>query len=222
MNKILEVKNVSKKFFDGDTDIIALDDINMEIDEGQFIALNGPSGSGKSTLLSIIGGLQKPTTGTVLLGGTNIYSLNDKKLSDLRNRELGFILQSSNLIPFLTVKEQFVLQAKYQHKKFDKEYFNEITKVLGIEKLINKYPNEISGGEKQRVAIGICLYNRPKIILADEPTASLDTKKAYTVVELLQESAKKFNTTIIMVTHDLRMLEYCDKVYSITDGKISE
>lgn len=219
---ILKAEHINKNFFDGDQEISVLKDVNIEARANEFIAINGPSGSGKSTLLTILGGLQKPTDGSVLIDDVDLYQISDKKRNEIRFESIGFILQSSNLVPFLTVEQQFILQDKYRKTKPNYEEIDNILKDLGVDHLKNKYPNQISGGEKQRVAIGVCLYNHPKIILADEPTASLDSEKAYKVVDILKKIAKDKNNTVIMVTHDKRMLAHCDRVYEMNDGVLVE
>lgn len=219
---ILKAEHINKNFFDGDQEISVLKDVNIEAKANEFIAINGPSGSGKSTLLTILGGLQKPTDGSVLIDDVDLYQISGKKRNEIRFESIGFILQSSNLVPFLTVEQQFILQDKYRKTKPNYEEIDNILKDLGVDHLKNKYPNQISGGEKQRVAIGVCLYNHPKIILADEPTASLDSEKAYKVVDILKKIAKDKNNTVIMVTHDKRMLAHCDRVYEMNDGVLVE
>lgn len=222
MKVLIEMINVTKDFLQGDNVINALKRTNFVAYEGELIAIVGPSGSGKSTFLTILGGLQKPTTGNVLLNGLPFSELQIKEKSKIRLENIGFILQSSNLIPFLTVKEQMVLYNKITKSKIDNEWIRELFDKLGVEKLKNKYPNELSGGERQRVAIAKALYHQPNVIFADEPTASLDTKKAYDVVKLLAKETKEQKKATIMVTHDERMLEFCDRVYIIVDGVLSE
>jgi putative ABC transport system ATP-binding protein len=222
MKVLIEMNNVSKDFLQGDNVINALKTKNFKAYEGELIAIVGPSGSGKSTFLTILGGLQKPTTGKVLLNGEPFSELEIKEKSKIRLEKIGFILQASNLIPFLTVREQMVLYNKINKSKVQNEWIDDLFNKLGIDKLANKYPNELSGGERQRVAIAKALYHQPNVIFADEPTASLDTKKAYDVVKLLAKETKEQNKATIMVTHDERMLEFCDRVYVIVDGILSE
>lgn len=221
-NIIIEMKSVTKDFLQGDNIIKALKETNFKAYEGELIAIVGPSGSGKSTFLTILGGLQKPTTGTVLLNGKPFSDLPIKEKSKIRLENIGFILQASNLIPFLTVTEQMVLYNKIKKSKTDNAWMSELFEKLDVEKLKNKYPNELSGGERQRSAIAKALYHNPNVIFADEPTASLDTKKAYEVVKLLARETKAQKKATIMVTHDERMLEYCDRVYVIIDGVLKE
>ncbi len=218
---IIEMKSVTKDFLQGDNVISALKETNFTAYEGELIAIVGPSGSGKSTFLTILGGLQKPTTGAVLLNGEPFSNLPIKEKSKIRLEQIGFILQASNLIPFLTVTEQMVLYNKITKTKVNKDWMQALFTNLDVEKLKDKYPNELSGGERQRSAIAKALYHNPHVIFADEPTASLDTKKAYEVVKLLAEETKAQKKATIMVTHDERMLEFCDKVYMIVDGVLS-
>ena len=220
MNAI-EFKNVTKSFQDGDATIEALKNTNFSVKKGEFVAIIGPSGSGKSTFLTIAGGLQAPSDGEVLINGKTFSGKKEKERAKLRFDEIGFILQSSNLVPFLTVKNQLKLVDKIT-KNMAKTKGDELFEQLGISSLVNKYPEDLSGGERQRVAIVRALYHDPTIILADEPTASLDTDKAFEVVKILAEESKKKNKAIIMVTHDLRLVDYCDKVYLMQDGILTE
>ncbi|HEL0568901.1 TPA: ABC transporter ATP-binding protein [Streptococcus equi subsp. zooepidemicus] len=218
---VLAFKQVTKSFKDGDQTIEALKQTDFSIEAGEFVALIGPSGSGKSTFLTIAGGLQTPSSGQFLVNGKDYTNLSEKKRSKLRFKDIGFILQASNLIPFLTVKQQLELVDKLtKHKQEAKR--QQLFEDLGIAKLANKLPQDLSGGERQRVAIARALYHDPVIILADEPTASLDTEKAFEVVELLAKESKEKNKAIIMVTHDNRMIDYCDKVYRMQDGQLSQ
>ncbi|MDD2575072.1 MAG: ABC transporter ATP-binding protein [Acholeplasmataceae bacterium] len=222
MKPLIEMIGVTKDFIQGDNIIRALKETNFTAYEGELIAIVGPSGSGKSTFLTILGGLQKPTTGRVLLNGKPFSDLDVQEKSKIRLDSIGFILQASNLIPFLTIKEQMILYNKITKTKINQSWMNELFLKLDVEKLKNKYPNSLSGGERQRAAIAKALYHQPSVIFADEPTASLDTKKAYEVVKLLAKETKEQKKATIMVTHDERMLEFCDKVYEITDGVLTE
>ncbi|MDR2059307.1 MAG: ABC transporter ATP-binding protein [Lactococcus lactis] len=219
--KAIELKNVKKSFKDGDETIEALKETNFSVDKGEFVAIIGPSGSGKSTLLTIAGGLQSPSSGEIWINGRALNEKKEKARAKVRFEEIGFILQASNLVPFLTVKKQLQLVDKVNKGKENRAGLD-LLKRLGLEKLVDKYPEELSGGERQRVAIVRALYNDPTIILADEPTASLDTEKAYEVVKILAKEAKEKNKATIMVTHDLRLVDYCDKVYLMEDGRLSE
>ncbi|MCK9493492.1 MAG: ABC transporter ATP-binding protein [Acholeplasmataceae bacterium] len=222
MKPLIEMIGVTKDFIQGDNIIRALKETNFTAYEGELIAIVGPSGSGKSTFLTILGGLQKPTTGRVLLNGKPFSDLDVKEKSKIRLDNIGFILQASNLIPFLTIKEQMILYNKITRTNRNQAWMDELFLKLDVEKLKNKYPNSLSGGERQRAAIAKALYHQPSVIFADEPTASLDTKKAYEVVKLLAKETKEQKKATIMVTHDERMLEFCDKVYEITDGVLTE
>ena len=219
--KAIELKNVKKSFKDGDETIEALKETNFSVDKGEFVAIIGTSGSGKSTLLTIAGGLQSPSSGEIWINGRALNEKKEKARAKVRFEEIGFILQASNLVPFLTVKKQLQLVDKVNKAKENRAGLD-LLKRLGLEKLVDKYPEELSGGERQRVAIVRALYNDPTIILADEPTASLDTEKAYEVVKILAKEAKEKNKATIMVTHDLRLVDYCDKVYLMEDGRLSE
>ncbi|WP_416411368.1 ABC transporter ATP-binding protein [Lactococcus lactis] len=219
--KAIELKNVKKSFKDGDETIEALKETNFSVDKGEFVATIGPSGSGKSTLLTIAGGLQSPSSGEIWINGRALNEKKEKARAKVRFEEIGFILQASNLVPFLTVKKQLQLVDKVNKAKENRAGLD-LLKRLGLEKLVDKYPEELSGGERQRVAIVRALYNDPTIILADEPTASLDTEKAYEEVKILAKEAKEKNKATIMVTHDLRLVDYCDKVYLMEDGRVSE
>ena len=220
MNAI-EFKNVTKSFQDGDATIEALKNTNFSVKKGEFVAIIGPSGSGKSTFLTIAGGLQAPSDGEVLINGKTFSGKKEKERAKLRFDEIGFILQSSNLVPFLSVKNQLKLVDKVSKSKAMTKG-GELLKQLGVASLVNKYPEELSGGERQRVAIVRALYHDPTIILADEPTASLDTDKAFEVVKILAEETKEKNKATIMVAHDLRLVDYCDKVYLMEDGVLRE
>ena len=208
--KAIELKNVKKSFKDGDETIEALKETNFSVDKGEFVAIIGPSGSGKSTLLTIAGGLQSPSSGEIWINGRALNEKKEKARAKVRFEEIGFILQASNLVPFLTVKKQLQLVDKVNKAKENRAGLD-LLKRLGLEKLVDKYPEELSGGERQRVAIVRALYNDPTIILADEPTASLDTEKAYEVVKILAKEAKEKNKATIMVTHDLRLVDYYSK-----------
>ncbi|MCT1182173.1 ABC transporter ATP-binding protein [Lactococcus lactis] len=222
MKTILKMDNVKKIFGSGHNEIQALKGINLEVNQGEFVSIIGPSGSGKSTFLTIAGGLQSPTSGNISINGLDFTPLSEKKRSKLRFKEIGFILQSSNLIPYLTLEEQFLLIDKINHEKLSSKKGNELLGSLDILDLKNKYPSDLSGGERQRAAIARALFNEPNLILADEPTASLDTEHAYQVVELLRQEAHLKNKATIMVTHDQRMIKNSDSVYKIEDGLLSK
>lgn len=201
--------------------IEALKETNFSVEKGEFVAIIGPSGSGKSTFLTIAGGLQAPTAGEVLINDQPFSDQKEKIRAKLRFKEIGFILQASNLVPFLTVKKQLKLVDKVS-KENKTQSAQDLFTQLGIDKLQNKYPEDLSGGERQRVAIARALYHDPTIILADEPTASLDSEKAYEVVKILAQETKEKNKATIMVTHDTRLTDYCDRVLVMEDGVLKE
>ncbi|MRI80860.1 ATP-binding cassette domain-containing protein [Aerococcaceae bacterium DSM 109653] len=219
--KAIEVQGVSKKFNDGSKEILALKETNFSVEKGEFVAVIGPSGSGKSTFLTIIGGLQTPTEGKVLINNEPFSEVADKERTKLRFNEIGFILQASNLIPYLTVENQLKLVNKIRREPFQREVVDKWLKQLDIEDLRDKYPSDLSGGERQRVAIARALYHDPSVILADEPTASLDTERAFEVVEILARETKEQDKATIMVTHDERLIGHCDKVYYMQDGTLT-
>ena len=216
---VLEFINVTKSYQDGNKEIEALKETNFKIEEGQFIAIIGPSGSGKSTFLTLAGGLQTPSKGQIIINGKDYTNLSEKERAKLRFNDIGFVLQASNLVPFLTAKQQLELVDRINKKrKQTLQDQKSLFKELGIDHLENKLPKDLSGGERQRLAIARALYNNPAIILADEPTASLDSDRAFEVVDLLSKECKEKNKSIIMVTHDNRMIEKCDHVYRMKDG----
>ena len=220
---VLEFKNVTKSYQDGNKEIEALKETNFKIEEGQFIAIIGPSGSGKSTFLTLAGGLQTPSKGQIIINGKDYTNLSKKERSKLRFNDIGFVLQASNLVPFLTAKQQLELVDRINKEKRQKlQDQKSLFKELGIDHLENKLPKDLSGGERQRLAIARALYNNPAIILADEPTASLDSDRAFEVVDLLSKECKEKNKSIIMVTHDNRMIEKCDHVYRMKDGILTK
>ena len=220
---VLEFTNVTKSYQDGNKEIEALKETNFKIEEGQFVAIIGPSGSGKSTFLTLAGGLQTPSKGQIIINGKDYTNLSEKERAKLRFNDIGFVLQASNLVPFLTAKQQLELvdrinKQKRQTLQDQKSLFKE----LGIDHLENKLPKDLSGGERQRLAIARALYNNPAIILADEPTASLDSDRAFEVVDLLSKECREKNKSIIMVTHDNRMIEKCNHVYRMKDGILTK
>jgi len=220
---VLEFKNVTKSYQDRNNEIEALKETNFKIEEGQFIAIIGPSGSGKSTFLTLAGGLQTPSKGQIIINGKDYTNLSEKERAKLRFNDIGFVLQASNLVPFLTAKQQLELVDRINKKnKQTIQDKHSLFKELGIDHLENKLPKDLSGGERQRLAIARALYNNPAIILADEPTASLDSDRAFEVVELLSKECREKNKSIIMVTHDNRMIEKCDHVYRMKDGILTK
>jgi len=217
---ILKIENISKYYGSGDNEVKALDNINLEIQEGEFIAITGTSGSGKSTLLHIIGSVDKPTNGKILLEEQDIYAMSDEAQSKLRRKKIALIYQFYNLIPTLNVRENITLPTMLDGGKIDEEYLNELVNLLGLSDRINHLPNELSGGQQQRVSIGRALMNKPSIILADEPTGNLDSKNSKEIMELLKEANQKYKQTIIMVTHDKELAAYANRIITIEDGKI--
>lgn len=222
MKSMLLMENITKKFVQGKQEINALKQINLNVKQGEFISIIGPSGSGKSTFLTISGGLQQPTSGEIKINDISFTNLSEKERAKLRFKEIGFILQSSNLIPFLTIQEQFFLVDKINKEKMNTTDIGNLLKSLDIYDLKDKYPRDLSGGERQRVAIGRALYNEPNLILADEPTASLDTEHAYEVVKLLVKEAHEKQKATVMVTHDHRMIQWSDRVFEMRDGELVE
>lgn len=218
--EILKVENLEKSYGKGEAKVDALKNINLSINKGEFVAIVGPSGSGKSTLLHLIGGVDKPTGGKVYINNVDIYSLKEKDLSIFRRRNVGLIYQFYNLIPVLSAKENILLPAELDNRKIDKEYLDDLLKTLGLKERENHLPNELSGGQQQRTSIGRALINRPAVILADEPTGNLDSKNSKEVLELLKLSVKKYNQTLIMITHDLNIALQADRVITIEDGII--
>lgn len=220
--EILRVENLCKVYGNGENRVDALKNINLNVKKGEFIAIIGPSGSGKSTLLHLLGGVDKPTSGKVYVDNTDIYSLNEKKLAVFRRRNLGVIFQFYNLIPVLTAKENILLPAELEGKKIDKEYVEDIIKTLGLKERENYLQNQLSGGQQQRVAIGRALINKPSIILADEPTGNLDSKNSKEIMELLKLTVKKYNTSLILITHDINVAAEADRIVKIEDGILTE
>ena len=222
MRTILEFKNVKKSFESGNTIIEAVKPIDFKINQNEFVAIIGPSGSGKSTLLTLAGLLQKPSEGEIFIDGENVLNLKDETVSKFRLNKIGFILQASNLVPFLTVEKQLKFLDKMLKRKTDNEKIDSILEDLGILSLKKKLPADISGGERQRVAIARVIYSEPAMILADEPTASLDSERSYQVMDILKDISRKQNCGVIVVTHDLRMIEHCDRVFEMVDGQLTE
>lgn len=218
--KILNVENLVKSYGSGDTKVEALKGINLSIKKGEFVAIVGPSGSGKSTLLHLLGGVDKPTSGKVNRNDVDIYNLKEKDLSIFRRRNIGLIYQFYNLIPVLTAKENILLPAELDNKKVDKNYLEDLLKTLGLFERQNHLPNQLSGGQQQRTSIGRALINRPSIVLDDEPTGNLDSKNSKEILELLKLSVKKYDQTLIMITHDNNRALQADRVITIEDGII--
>ncbi|MCT7702364.1 MAG: ABC transporter ATP-binding protein [Lactobacillus crispatus] len=220
---VIELKDVNKVYGKGEAKVAALKDINFQANKGEVVLIMGPSGAGKSTFLTIAGFLQKPTSGEILINGRDISNFSAKQSGELRLNKIGFVLQAYNLVPFLTVKEQFTLIDKVKKQNnLSQDKLQGLLKQLGIEKLVNKYPNELSGGQQQRVAIATALYANPDILLADEPTASLDTQNVEEVGQLFKDLAKKRDKAVILVTHDPRLEKYADHIYEMMDGLMTK
>lgn len=220
---VIELKNVKKVYGKGNAQVEALKNINFKADKGEVVLIMGPSGAGKSTFLTIAGSLQKPTSGEVLINGEDISDFSAKKRNELRLNKIGFVLQAYNLVPFLTVEEQFTLVDKVKKQNnLSRDELNDLLKQLGITDLVKKYPSEISGGQQQRAAIARALYANPEILLADEPTASLDTKNVEEVGQLFKDLAKKRDKAVMLVTHDPRLEKYADHIYEMMDGQMTQ
>ena len=222
MTALIEMTQVTKTYGEGKMKVVALHETNFQLNAGEFVAIVGPSGSGKTTFLTTLGQLQEASSGKILVKGKETGSLTEKEKTDLRFREFGFILQASNLIPFLTVKEQLDLIDRLDKGKNSKSDRKELFDLLDLEKVQNHYPKALSGGERQRAAIARALYNNPSIVLADEPTASLDTERAYQVTEMLAAIAHKQGRGVVMITHDTRLLDKVDRIYVMNDGHLVE
>ena len=218
--EILNVKDLSKKYKTGDNEFYALKDVSFSVNKGEFVVIIGKSGSGKSTLLHLMAGLDKPSDGRVMINNQDIYDFSDKELTIFRRKYIGFVYQFYNLIPVLNVKENILLPALLDGRKVSDKRFLDLIKSLGLMGKETMFPNDLSGGQQQRVAIGRALINRPKIILADEPTGNLDSKNSKYVVKLLRFYNKRFKQTIVMVTHDLSLAKGADRVITMSDGKI--
>ena len=218
--EILRVENLNKTYGKGENEVKAVNNISFSVDKGEFVAIVGASGSGKSTLLHLLGGVDRPTSGKVYIDGKEIYSLNDEKLAIFRRRQVGLIYQFYNLIPILNVEENITLPCNLDGKEVDKERLEELLKTLGLENRRKHLPNELSGGQQQRVSIGRAIINNPAIMLADEPTGNLDSKASEEIVSLLKLSNKKYNQTVIIITHDKKIALEADRIITIDDGKI--
>ncbi|MFC4401957.1 ABC transporter ATP-binding protein [Gracilibacillus xinjiangensis] len=219
---ILQINHLSKSYGEGATAVKALDDISFTVEKGEFVAIIGPSGSGKSTLLHLLGGVDRPTSGQVLVDNTDIYQLDETKLAIFRRRQIGLIYQFYNLIPVLTVEENMTLPLLLDNHKVNQTQFHDIIGKLGLENRLNHLPNQLSGGQQQRVSIGRALISNPAIMLADEPTGNLDSKNSKEIIELLKLFNKMYNQTLIVITHDERIALQADRVISIEDGKIAK
>lgn len=218
--EVLKVVDLCKSYGTGNTKVEALKNVNLTIYQGEFVAVVGASGSGKSTLLHLLGGVDKPTSGKVYIDGVDIYNLSEKELAIFRRRKVGFIFQFYNLVPVLTAEENMLLPLLLDSKKVDKNHFEELINILGLDDRRHHLPNELSGGQQQRVSIGRALAYNPSIVLADEPTGNLDSKTSKEIVDLLRISVKKYNQTLILITHDLNIASQADRIITIEDGSI--
>ena len=219
--EILRVEHLTKVYGEKENQVVALDDVSFTVEWGQFVAIIGPSGSGKSTLLHILGGVDRPTSGKVFLSDTNVYEQKDEQLAIFRCREVGLIYQFYNLIPVLNVTENMTLPVLLDGRKVNKERLLELLEVLKLKGRENHLPNELSGGQQQRVSIGRALMNAPAVMLADEPTGNLDSKNSHEIIELLKLSNKKYNQTLIVITHDESIALQADRIIAIEDGRIT-
>ena len=217
---ILETKDLKKYYGSGYTLVKALDGVNLSVENGEFVAIVGTSGSGKSTLLHMLGGLDRPTSGTVTVGGKDIFSLKDEELTIFRRRKIGFVFQAYNLVPVLSVYENIVLPIQLDGGKVDEAYVNQVIHTLGLEAKLQNLPNQLSGGQQQRVAIARALATKPAIILADEPTGNLDSKTSQDVLSLMKVTSQKFAQTMVMITHNEEIAQLSDRIVRIEDGRI--
>ncbi|MBN9898812.1 ABC transporter ATP-binding protein [Bacillus thuringiensis] len=222
MTSLLNLDKVSKVYGEGNTEVTALHPISLDVKAGEFIGIVGPSGSGKSTLLSIAGALLSPSKGDIYIREQNITQLSEKEMTDIRLKKIGFIFQFANLVPYLNVKEQllYIAKLKKESKQESEKRADHLLAAFGLGERKNHYPNQLSGGEKQRVAIARAFMNNPDLILADEPTASLDSKRAREVVEMMKREVKESQKAAIMITHDERMLDVCDRILTLRDGQL--
>ena len=219
---ILQTKDLKKYYGSGDTQVKALDGVNLTIRQGEFVAIVGTSGSGKSTLLHMLGGLDRPTAGTVSVDGKNIFTLKDEALTIFRRRKIGFVFQSFNLVPVLSVWENIVLPIQLDGNKVDEAFVGAVVSALGLEKKLKSLPNQLSGGQQQRVAIARALVTKPAILLADEPTGNLDSKTSQDVLSLMKVTGQKFGQTMVMITHNEEIAQMADRIIRIEDGRIVE
>ena len=217
---ILETRNLRKIYGSGDTEVRALDGVNLSVDSGEFVAIVGTSGSGKSTLLHMLGGLDRPTSGSVIVDGKDIFSLKDEALTIFRRRKIGFVFQSYNLVPVLNARENIVLPIQLDGRQVDEDFLDKIVNTLGLEKKLGSLPSQLSGGQQQRVAIARALAAAPAIILADEPTGNLDSRTSQDVLSLLKVTSQKFAQTMVMITHNEGIAQTADRIIRIEDGRI--
>ena len=219
---LLEVDNICKTYGTGETAVHALKKVSFSVPKGEYVAIVGESGSGKSTLLNMIGALDTPTSGKVKIGGKDIFSMNDSKLTVFRRRNIGFIFQAFNLVPELTVEQNIIFPVLLDYQKPDKKYLEELLTVLNLKERRNHLPSQLSGGQQLRVAIGRALITRPSLILADEPTGNLDTQNSSEVISLLKEASRKYEQTIIMITHNRSIAQSADRILQVSDGVLTD
>ena len=219
---LLEVNNICKTYGRGETAVHALKKVSFSVPKGEYVAIVGESGSGKSTLLNMIGALDTPTSGKVVIGGKEIFSMNDNRLTVFRRRNIGFIFQAFNLIPELTVEQNIIFPVLLDYQKPDRKYLEELLTVLNLKERRNHLPSQLSGGQQQRVAIGRALITRPSLILADEPTGNLDTQNSSEVIALLKEASRKYEQTIIMITHNRSIAQSADRILQVSDGVLTD
>ena len=219
---LLEVSNICKTYGNGETAVQALKNVSFSVPKGEYVAIVGESGSGKSTLLNMIGALDTPTSGKVTISGNDIFTMNDRSLTVFRRRNIGFIFQAFNLIPELTVEQNIIFPVLLDYQKPDPKYLEELLAVLNLKERRSHLPNQLSGGHQQRVAIGRALFTRPSLILADEPTGNLDTQNSSEVITLLKEASKKYEQTIIMITHNRSIAQTADRVLNVSDGVLTD
>ena len=219
---LLEVNNICKTYGSGETAVHALKKVSVSVPKGEYVAIVGESGSGKSTLLNMIGALDTPTSGKVVIGGKEIFSMNDNRLTVFRRRNIGFIFQAFNLIPELTVEQNIIFPVLLDYQKPDRKYLEELLTVLNLKERRNHLPSQLSGGQQQRVAIGRALITRPSLILADEPTGNLDTQNSSEVIALLKEASRKYEQTIIMITHNRSIAQSADRILQVSDGVLTD
>ena len=220
--EIVKMEHVTKIYGEGNTRVWALDDVNLTVNKGEIVAVVGASGSGKSTLLHVMGGVDTPNEGNVIVDGKDITRLTDEEMSVFRRRKIGFVFQAYHLIPVLTVEENIKMPILLDHRKPDRDYIDHIIEMLGLKDRRKHLPNQLSGGQQQRAAIARALANRPALILADEPTGALDSKNGNEVITLLQDSVKKLDQTLVLITHNIDLAREADRIVRITDGNISE
>lgn len=218
--EVLRTEDLTREYGFGDNKVVALNHVSFSVEEGEFVTILGPSGSGKSTLLHLLGGVDKPTSGKVYIGGQSIYEMKERELTAFRRREIGQIYQFYNLIPVLNVEENICLPMLLDHRQAERKDLDELLELLGLTERVNHLPSELSGGQQQRVAIGRALISKPKLILADEPTGNLDQKNSREIIKLFRELNEKYGQTILLITHDEKIAEHAERILVIEDGRI--